>query len=290
MSDEVIGGYRLAKHMMTGQTSQVWEAVENSSGRHFALKLLLPEKVVLREHRRFMMHEAKVGKELTHPNIIRIVHIGQTPKNPYFVMEFFPAGNLKMRMQRAVKEAKEKDWLIERSPDILRQWATALAFMNAKGWVHRDVKPENLLVNSAGEVRLIDFALAIRPPKGLARWFARRARPAGTRTYMSPEQIRGEVVDGRSDIYSFGASTYELVTGRPPFRGATSNELLNKHIFEKPVNPQYLNADVTKEFADFLVQLLAKKREERPKDFHQVLMAMRSLKIYKSVESKSAKP
>jgi eukaryotic-like serine/threonine-protein kinase len=290
MAEEVIGGYRLVKHMVTGQTSQVWEVVENSSGRHFALKLLLPEKAVLGEHRRFLMHEAKVGKELAHPNIIKIVHIGPDAKNPYFVMEFFPAGNLKMRMQRTAKDAKEREWLREQSPNIVKQWATALAFMNAKGWVHRDVKPENLLVNSSGEVRLIDFALAIRPPKGLARLFARKVKAAGTRTYLSPEQIRGQIVDARADIYSFGASVFELVAGRPPFRGATSNDLLNKHIFEKPLSPQQFNPDVTKEFADLVLQMLAKKREQRPKDFHVVLMAMRGLKMYKGVESRSTNP
>jgi serine/threonine protein kinase len=78
------------------------------------------------------------------------------------------------------------------------------------------------------------------------------------------------------------------VTGRPPFRGASSNELLNKHIYEKPVSVQQYNPDVTKEFADLITQMLAKKREERPKDFHQVLIAMRGMKIYKSVESKPA--
>jgi serine/threonine protein kinase len=288
MSDEIIGGYRLVKHMMTGQTSQVWECVENSSSRHFALKLLLPERLLEAQHRRFIMHEARVGKQLAHPNIIRIVHIGEDKKNPYFVMEFFPAGNLKMRMQRASKEPKEKDFLRERAQDILKQWATALAFMHAKNWVHRDVKPENLLVNSACDVRLIDFALSVKPPRGIARWFARRIKAAGTRTYLSPEQIRGQVLDGRADIYSFGASAFELVTGRPPFRGATSNELLNKHIYEKPVSAQQYNPDVTKEFADLVTQMLAKKREERPKDFHQILIAMRGMKIFKSVESKPA--
>ncbi len=287
MADEIIGGYRLVKHMMTGQTSQVWEVVENSSGRHFAMKLLLPEKVGNASDRRFMNHEAKVGKALEHPNIIRIVTIGENPKNPYFVMEFFPAGNLKMRMQRSAKEPKEKAWLLEHTQDILKQWATALAFMNAKGWIHRDVKPENILVNSAGDVKLIDFALALKPVKGLSRFFTRKEKPVGTRSYMSPEQIRGETVDGRADVYSFGASVFELLTSRPPFRGSSSNDLLNKHIYEKPVSPVQFNPDVTKEFGDLVVQMLAKKREERPKDFHQVLMAMRPLKVYKSGESKS---
>src|SRR5262245_48412855 len=99
MADEVIGNYRLLKHLMTGQTSQVWEVVEVTSHRHFAMKLLLPEKVSDPVMRQFLLHEAAVGKELAHPNIIRIVHVGKDPRNPYFVMEFFPAGNLRLRLQ-----------------------------------------------------------------------------------------------------------------------------------------------------------------------------------------------
>ena len=232
MSDEVIGGYRLLKHMVTGQTSQVWE-VRDASGRHFAMKLLLPEKADQPTFRRFLLHEAEVGKELAHPNIIRIVHVGRDPKNPYFVMEFFPAGNLKLRIQR-----KEADFIREKAQDILKQAATGLAFMNAKGWVHRDVKPDNMLVNSAGELKLIDFAIAQRIPKGMAKWFRAKNKPQGTRSYMSPEQIRGQALDGRADMYSFAASAYELVTGRPPFRASSNQELLNKHVKEKPASPR----------------------------------------------------
>src|SRR5438552_16068056 len=100
VSDEVLGGYRLMKHMVTGQTSQVWEVVELSSGRHFAMKLLLPEKARDSTHRNFLYHEADVGQMLAHPNIIRIVAVEKNPKNPYFVMEYFPAGNLKFRLLR----------------------------------------------------------------------------------------------------------------------------------------------------------------------------------------------
>src|SRR6516162_5959150 len=95
VAEEIIGGYRLQNLMMTGQTSQVWEVVELASGRHFAMKLLLPEKATERVHRNFLTHEARVGKELAHPNIIKIVAVETSPKNPYFVMEYFPAGNLK---------------------------------------------------------------------------------------------------------------------------------------------------------------------------------------------------
>jgi len=277
VADEVIGGYRLIKPMATGQMSQVWEVVEANSGRHFAMKLLLPEKIADSACRGFLLHEAEVGKELAHPNIIRIDHIGKNKDNPYFVMEFFLAGALRVRLIR-----KEKDFIRAKGQDILKQWATGLAFMNAKGWVHRDVKPDNVLVNSAGEVRLIDFALATRPPKGFfAKLFYKKGKAQGTRSYMSPEQIRGQILDGRADIYSFAASAYEMVTFRTPFRGTSSQELLTKHMIEKPVSPCIHNPEVTKEFGEFLLHMLAKKREHRPRDFHEVLMKMRTLHVFK---------
>ncbi len=275
MSEEVIGGYRLLKHLVTGQASQVWE-VRDASGRHFAMKLLLPEKVSNSQFRHFLLHEAEVGKELAHPNIIRIVNVDHDKKNPFFVMEFFPAGNLKQRIQR-----KETPFIREKGQDILKQIATGLAFMNAKGWVHRDIKPDNILVNSAGEVKLIDFAIAQRVPTGMAKWFHRRGKPQGTHSYMSPEQIRDLALDGRADIYSFAATAFELVTGRPPFRGSSYQDLLVKQISEKPPSPSIYNPDVTKEFSDLVVQMLAKKKEGRPKDFHEVLMRMRALKVFK---------
>jgi serine/threonine protein kinase len=286
MAEEVIGGYRLIRPMATGQMSQVWEVVEVSSGRHFAMKLLLPEKVNDSPARHFMAHEASVGKTLAHGNIIRIVATGKKGEQPYFVMEYFPAGTLRVRIQQ-----KEMDFIRERGQDVLKQAATALAFMNAKGWVHRDVKPDNILINSSGEVRLIDFALAQRPPKGFfAKLFRRKGAIQGTRSYMSPEQIRGLVLDGRADVYSFAVTAFEMVVGKPPFRAATSQELLVKHLTEKPVSPASVNSEVTKEFGDLVVHMLAKKKEDRPRDFHEVLMTMRNLRVFKpSAQSPAAK-
>jgi serine/threonine-protein kinase len=282
MAEEVIGGYRLLKHLVTGQNSQVWEVVEGNSGRHFAMKLLLPEKIGDAAMRRFLLHEAEVGRQLAHPNIIRIVHVNQDPQNPYFVMEFFPAGNLKLRIMR-----KEMDFIRERALDILKQAATALAFMNAKGWVHRDVKPDNMLVNAAGDLRVIDFALAQRIPTGWSKTFWRKQKPQGTRSYMSPEQIRGLALDGRADIYSFGACAYEITTGRTPFTAPSNQELLIKHITEKPISPKARDADITDEFAQLVLHMLEKKKEDRPRDFHEVLMKLRTIRVYKSVEPRS---
>src|SRR5436305_7188635 len=127
-------------------------------------------------------------------------------------MEFFPAGSLKVRMN-----LKQFDFIKERAHSICKQAAVGLAYMNASGWVHRDIKPDNLLVNSAGDLRIIDFAIAQRvesKPNFFTKFFRWKGAVQVTRSYMSPEQIRGEYLDGRADIYSYGVTLYELVTHR----------------------------------------------------------------------------
>ncbi len=282
MAEEIVGGYRLLNTIATGQSSQVWEVVELISLRHLAMKILLPEKADDRHERHLLFHEAEVGRQLAHQNVIRILDVSNPRERkhaPYFVMEFFPAGSLKARLQR-----KQYDFIKERALSIFKQAATALAYMNASGWVHRDVKPENMLVNSAGELKIIDFALAqrIKKPSLFMRLFRRKSQVQGTRSYMSPEQIRGEPLDGRADIYSFGASLYDLITYRPPFRAATNQELLEKHILEKPVTPQALNPDITDEMAALILRCLAKKKEDRYDNFHEILMALKTMRVYKS--------
>lgn len=271
---DMVGRYRLLNLLMTGQTSQVWEAVDPSSGLHFAIKILLPEYAGDKNHREFLFHEAEVGMELTHPSVIKIVSVSKDKKHPHFVMDFFPGGSLKMRIMH-----KQHDFIKEKAHDILKQAATALAFLNAKGWVHRDIKPDNILVNSAGEVRLIDFAITQKISAG--RLLKGKGPIQGTRSYMSPEQIRNEGLDGRADVYSFGAMCYELVTGRPPFRAANPQELLNKQLYEKPVTPRSHNPEVTEEFAELVLKMLEKKKEERPNNFHEILMALKKIKIFK---------
>jgi serine/threonine-protein kinase len=282
-SGEVIDGYRMRGHLQTGQSSQVYEVVELTSNRHFAMKILLPEAAHDPEHRKTLFHEARVGILLKHPNIIRIVKISENKAIPYFVMEYFPSGSLRNRLLN-----KQFDFIKEHAHSIFRQAATGLAYMNGSGWLHRDVKPDNMLVNSSGEMRIIDFAIAERINTGFfGKLLQRKQKAQGTRSYMSPEQIRGKTLDTRADIYSFGASLYELTTGRPPFRGQTNQDLLNKHILEKPLSPAIHNPELTDNFCALVLRMLAKKKEERPRDFHEVLMAIRSTRIYKDQPIKS---
>jgi serine/threonine protein kinase len=275
---DMLGDYRLLNLMQTGQTSQVWEAAHTSSHLHFAIKMLLPEHAEDSTQRDFLFHEADIGMQLKHPNVIHVVSVHKDKKRPHFVMDFFPGGSLKMRIMH-----KETDFIKEHAHEILKQAATALAFMNAQGFVHRDVKPDNILVNSSGEVRLIDFALVQKIGYRL-----RKGAVQGTRSYMSPEQIRNESLDGRADIYSFGATVYELFTGRPPFRAANPKELLNKQLYEAPITPRSHNPEITEEVADLILKMLSKKREDRPNNFHEVLIAMKKIRFFKIEAAKKS--
>jgi serine/threonine-protein kinase len=279
VSETQIDDYRLMNLMMTGQTSQVWEVAELASGRHFALKMLLPEHVKSAEQRFFLFHEGEVGRQIVHPKIIKMLTLIKDSKHPYLIMEFFPSTNLKLRIMH------KEPFIKENLQGIIEQAATGLAFMHERGWVHRDVKPDNILVNSAADVRLIDFALAQRiSKKGL---FKRRSGKAqGTRSYMSPEQIRGEPLDQRADIYSFGITIYELLTFRPPFRASNPQDLLQKQILEKPAPPQLYNPEISDDLADLVMRMLSKKREDRPPDFHAFLMKFRGMRLFKAPAAK----
>jgi eukaryotic-like serine/threonine-protein kinase len=277
--NEVIGGYRLRSLLQSGQTSQVFEVVEPTSHRHFAMKLLLPEVASDGEQRRALFNEAEIGVKLTHANVIRIHKVNRAPDTPHFIMEFFPSGSLRLRLQ-----AKDTAFIKEHSRKIFKAVGTGLAYMNAMGYVHCDVKPDNILVNAIGETKIIDFAISKKIPTGMAKWFYRKKKPQGTPSFMSPEQIAGDLPDPRSDVYSYGCTLFELTTGRPPFRGSSVNDLLSRHFKEKPAPPSAYNADVTDEFSAFVLKLLTKKKADRPSNFHEVLISLKKIKqIYKSL-------
>ena len=270
----VLNGFRLTTLMMTGQSSQVWECVQEGTGRRYALKLLLPERVQEAEHRKYIATEAKVGKMLQHPKIIKVFDYFPDKNNPHFVMEFFPGANMKQRL------LKKSDIVTLNATSIIEQSGEALAYMHDKGWLHKDIKPDNILVNGVGEVRLIDFALAEKIGGGLARLFSPRGTIKGTRSYMSPEQIRAQRLDVRADVYSFGCMMFEMFCGRPPFRADSPKALLEKHLYEKPRTPKSLNRDLTPEIDDLIMKMLHKKPKDRFENMHEFLAKFRGVKIF----------
>ena len=207
MSEEevILGGYKRIGILQTGQNSEVWEVVEVGGKTRFAMKLLLKDRSDEQLQRAALRQEARIGLKLEHPNIIRFYKYAHDRKTPFIIMEHFRSTNLKLQIMRG-----EGSKLRPRLRKILKQFCLGLGYLHGKGWVHRDIKPDNLLVNSSAEVRLIDFAISVRAASGLSRLFAGKTKAAGTRSYMSPEQIRGLPLDGRADIYSTGVMLCEL--------------------------------------------------------------------------------
>jgi serine/threonine protein kinase len=288
---DTVDGYKLRAILHPARKTTVFEVVEGS-GRHFAMKMLLPEIKDEKEAQRELFNDAEVGLKMRHENVINILKVSKDAKKfpPYFIMEYFPAGSLRNRLQS--RNPADKQFVRDRAKSIFKQSATGLAYLTASGFIHKDIKPDNILCNASGKVKIIDFAIAQPIKSGLLSGLFGGGRPKsaqGTYSYMSPEQIQNLKLDARSDVYAFGCTLYELVTGtekstaRPPFRGASTNEILVKHLKEKPPPPSFYNPDVTDEFSNLVLKMLAKKPDDRPPGFHEVLMELKKCKVFKSV-------
>jgi eukaryotic-like serine/threonine-protein kinase len=275
-SDDRIGGYRYIRTIHPGHTSLVLEVVQETTQRRFALKQLLASRAEEREEYRAFAHEARLGMELRHPSLMRVYEFVKDRDQPYFVMELFTGHHLKLSIARPTLYPLPRT-LLHR---IIEQAASGLAYMHDKGWVHRDVKPENILFNKSGEVRVIDYALAKRVASGFSKLFGGKMAREGTRTYISPEQIRREPPGPSADIYSFGITCYELACGRPPFRANSSQELLEKHIGEKPIPLTTHNKKVTPEFNDIVLKMIQKKPADRFSSLDEFVSRFRPVRVF----------
>ncbi len=271
---DFVGPYRLARLIRAGHSCQVWEAVKDATNERFAIKMLKQDSRGDREEVGYLKHEFEVAKDLNHPNVVRIYEFDVHQGTAYLVLELCSALNLKQVLREgpdAVAYLAEK---------IIEQSLLGLHYFNEKGWVHCDVKPDNLLVDDDGNVKLIDFTISQKPKRSLLSFFGIKPPVKGTRSYMSPEQIRGELLDRRSDVYSFGCVIFELLSGRPPFTGSSPNELLEKHLKNAVPSILVYNNNVTREMNDLLRRMLSKKRESRPDSMWEVIQEMRNFQVF----------
>lgn len=282
--DDKIGGFRYVRALHPGATSMVMEVVQESTGKRFALKQLSPTRAEDPSERKFFEFEAKLGMALKHPNLVHVHDYIRDPIQPYFIMDLFPSYHLKLPIARPSVYPMP----IAQLHGIMEQAASALAYMHDEGWVHRDVKPENILVSKSGEVRVIDYALAMRPFGTLKKLFKVKAPVQGTPSYMSPEQIRGEPPTPSADIYSLGITCYELACGRPPFRADSQNALLNMHIRQKPTPLVALNKTITNEYNDLILSMIEKRPAARPSSLHEFLSKFARVRIYQDDPDPSA--
>ncbi len=273
-SQTYLGSHRLLNPIGSGKLCAVWDAIVDSKSERRALKILLK----LDKHQiALMKREFNLAKDLNHPNVIRMYEYGLFQEHPFVAMEYFPSINLKQLLQQ-----KGVEGIAPKLPSILQQCAMGLGYIHDQGLIHCDIKPDNYLINEAGNIKLIDFAIAELKKGFFGRLLSGKKSIAGTRSYMSPEQIRGESLDNRADIYSFGCLAYELATGKLPFTGSTTNELLNKHLSSKIPPLETHNKNVTPGFSALVRKMLAKKPEDRPQSMSEVNSELRSGGVVKS--------
>jgi serine/threonine protein kinase len=276
VGEDRIGGYRYVRTILPGQNSTIYEVADDATGKHYAIKQMVSGKADDAAERRSFEAEAKLGMELRHPNLVRVHRYVKDREAPFFVMDYFPSEHLRLILNRRDRA----EWLQLNLRRIIEQSGSALAYLHDRGLVHRDIKPENLLVNRAGEVRLIDLAIARKPTSGLGKLFGRKPPREGTPSYMSPEQIRCEPPSPTADIYSLGCTCYELACGRPPFRANSTHDLLSKHLREPASSPRNHNPALTAEFSDLVLQMIRKGPAERPKTVMEILGRLARIAIF----------
>ncbi|HJX27080.1 MAG TPA: serine/threonine-protein kinase [Thermoanaerobaculia bacterium] len=214
--DSMVAHYRILGLLGRGGMGVVYRALDTRSGREVALKLLaggVRDRGDGRDERdgsRFRL-EARAAASLDHPNIAKVQEIGEHEGHPFLVMPLYEGETLKKRLDRAEEIAPMP---LSEIVSVAAQLASALETAHSAGIVHRDLKPANLMLTRGGRMKLLDFGLALW--EGSSR-LTDVGRAVGTLTYMAPEQLRGEEVDARADLWAFGAVLYEMLAGRPPF-------------------------------------------------------------------------
>ena len=236
MEPREIAHFDVLGRLGSGGMGVVYRARDRVLGRDVALKLVLPEHAGDSTARQRFLREARAAAVLTHPGIATVYEAGEAaadeaggPTPLYIAEELVEGETLAERLRRGPLEV----------PEVLRlgeQMADALGEAHARGIVHRDVKPSNLMLTPDGRLKVLDFGLARRhvwggEPGASEAETLSRTTPGlivGTPAYMAPEQIAGEAVDARADVYSGGCVLYELLSGRPPFTGANTAEVLRR--------------------------------------------------------------
>jgi serine/threonine-protein kinase len=266
-----IPGFQILTKLGAGAMATVFKARQLSLDRTVAVKVL-PKK--LGDNPEFVERFYKEGRaaaRLNHNNIVQAIDVGEAGGYHYFVMEYIDGKTVYDELAAGTIYA-ERDAL-----EIIIGVARALEHAAERGFVHRDVKPKNIMLTKQGLAKLADMGLA-RETRDMKAAMAEAGRAYGTPYYISPEQIRGEVnIDFRADIYSLGATFYHMVTGKLPFEGSTPAAVMHKHLKEPLIPPDHIVPSLSTGVGEVIECMMAKKRSDRYATMHDLLADLQAI-------------
>ena len=270
MTPETIGRYEIVRELGRGAMGIVYEARDPNIERRVALKIVRTDLISANKEdilRRFK-NEAKAAGNLNHPNIVTIYDAGEAEGLLYIAMEFIEGTTLQAMLAQQGRVAPE------RIVEIMRQVCAGLDFAHARGIVHRDVKPANVMMAAQNLVKITDFGIA-RVGDGMTM----TGQVVGTPNYMSPEQVLGKQLDGRSDLFSVGVMLYEMVTGERPFEGQSITTIMYKIVHEEPIAPRKLDSTIHPGLNAIIERALAKAAETRYQSGLELAAALENYKV-----------
>jgi serine/threonine protein kinase len=289
---QTLGNYRIEAVLGSGAMGEVFRGVHIHLNRSNAIKVMHPQLAADPSFQRRFKQEAQAIAALTHPNIISVQDFGEDDHRLYLVMELAEAGSLRTLLQR---QPEGKTCPLPLGLDLVAQAADGLAYAHQQGMIHRDIKPDNLLLHAqvpAAAEEHGDFAVKISD-FGLARMtdssdgLTASGVMMGTPAYMSPEQCQGLPLDGRCDIYALGIVLYEVAVGYPPFQTASLTEAVYKHVYTPPPPPRSQRADLAPELERIILRCLAKKPDERYATATEFAADLRGLQQTQVVEEQT---
>ncbi len=246
--------YEVIEELGRGGMGNVYRVVDKKINEEMALKLLHPVIATEKKTIERFKNELKLARKITHKNVCRMYDLNEEEGTPYITMEYVSGEDLKSVITMTGQLS------VVRAVSIAKQICEGLAEAHHLGVVHRDLKSRNIMIDKEGNVRVMDFGIAHSLE---AEGITGEGMMIGTPEYMSPEQVKGEKVDQRSDIYSLGIVLFEMVAGKVPFEGDTSLSITLKHKTEEPPNPQDFNAQIPEELSTMILKCLDKEKEKR---------------------------